>query len=113
MPIQFILIILIILIILRLAYKLKTKEINLGQFFSWLFIWLVAISIIWYPQITTYLATRVGIGRGVDLVVYISIIVIFYLMFRLLLKIEKIEKQITKIVRSDSLKNVIDHENKQ
>ncbi|MEK7072456.1 MAG: DUF2304 domain-containing protein, partial [Patescibacteria group bacterium] len=81
--------------------------------FSWLVIWLVAILIIWYPQTTTYLAARVGIGRGVDLVIYISIIVIFYLMFRLLLKIEQIEKQITKIVRYDSLKNIISDEDKK
>lgn len=113
MLIQFILIIVIIFIVLRLIYKLKAKEINLSQFFSWLVIWLSAICIIWYPQITTYLAARVGIGRGVDLVIYVSIIVIFYFMFRLLLKIEQIEKQITKIVRHDSLKDIISHEDKK
>lgn len=113
MLIQIILIAVIILIVFRLIYKLKIKEINLNQFFSWLVIWLTAILIIWYPQTTTYLATRVGIGRGVDLVIYISIIVIFYLMFRLLLKIEQIEKQITKIVRYDSLKNIISNGDKK
>lgn len=113
MLIQIILIIAIILIVFRLIYKLKIKEINLSQFFSWLVIWLIAISIIWYPQITTYLAAKVGIGRGVDLVIYVSIIVIFYLMFRLLLKVEQIEKQITKIVRYESLKNIISDENKK
>jgi len=113
MLIQFILIIVIILIVLRLIYKLKIKDIGIGQFFSWLLVWLIAIFIIWYPGFTTYLATRVGIGRGVDLVIYVSIIVIFYLMFKLLLKIEKIEKQITKIVRYDSLKNIISNEDKK
>ena len=113
MLIQFILIAVIILIVLRLIYKLKIKDINLSQFFWWLIVWLIAILIIWYPQITTYLAARVGIGRGVDLVIYVSIIVIFYLMFRLLLKVEKIEKQITEIIRFDSLKNIIKDEDKK
>jgi len=105
MPIQFILVVLIILAVLRLLYQLRNKNISLGQFLTWLFIWLIAIIIIGQPKITTYLASLVGIGRGVDLVIYISVIVIFYLMFKLLLRIEKIEKDITKIVRSEALKN--------
>ena len=105
MIIQFILIAIIVLIILRLIYQLKNKSINFGPFFGWLIVWVLAIIVIWYPAITTYLATRVGVGRGVDLVIYISVIIIFYLMFRLLIKIGKIEKEITKIVREDALKN--------
>ncbi|MDO8669179.1 MAG: DUF2304 family protein [Candidatus Buchananbacteria bacterium] len=110
MPIQFILVIIIILAVLRLLYQLKNKNIGLSQFFMWLVIWLIAIVIIWQPKITTYLAALVGIGRGVDLAIYISIIVIFYLMFRLLIRIEKIEKDITKIVRSEALKNNKEHD---
>jgi small membrane protein len=110
MLIQFILVAVIVLIVLRLIYQLKNKAIGLWQFFSWLVIWILAIAVIWYPSITTYIATRVGVGRGVDLVTYVSIIVIFYLMFRLLLKIEKIEKKMTKLVRKDALKNVSQNE---
>ena len=105
MPIQIILLILIILAVLRLLYQLKNKNISFGQFLTWLLIWLIAIIIIGQPKITTYLAFLVGIGRGVDLVIYVSVIVIFYLMFKLLLRIEKIEKDITKIVRTEALKN--------
>src|SRR3989344_9209015 len=105
MLIQIILIVAIILIILRLIYKLRGRDIGLGQFSIWLIIWLMAILVIWYPKITSYLATKVGIGRGVDLVIYIFIIVVFYLMFRLLLRIEKIERHITGLVREMALKN--------
>ena len=112
MLIQIILIALIALIIIRLAYKLKIKEVNLKQFFSWLFLWLVAVLVIWQPQLTVVLANRVGIGRGVDLVIYVAIIIIFYLMFRLLLRIEQVEKNITKIVRADALKNISDDDKK-
>lgn len=112
MLIQIILIAAIILIILRLIYKLKIKEINPQQFFSWLFLWLVAILAIGQPKLTVVLANQVGIGRGVDLVIYVAIIVIFYLMFRLLLRLEQIEKNITKIVRDDALKNISADEQK-
>lgn len=112
MLIQFILIVIIAVIILRLIYQLKNKDIGLSQFLSWLFIWLLALIIIWYPQVTTFLAIQVGIGRGVDLAVYVSIILVFYLIFRLWLKIGQIEKQITQIVRAEALKNIIDDEEK-
>jgi len=112
MLIQLILIFIIVVIILRLIFKLKIKEVNPKQFFSWLFLWLVAILVIWQPQLTVVLANRVGIGRGVDLVIYVAIIVIFYLMFRLLLRIEQVEKNITKIVRADALKNISDDDKK-
>lgn len=103
MLIQFILIAVIALIVLRLIFRLRNKDIGVSQFFGWLVIWLVAILVIWYPELTTYAATRVGIGRGVDLVTYVAIIVIFYLMFRLLLRVEKIEKEITSVVRQDAI----------
>ena len=106
MFIQPIFIFIIAVIILRLIFKLKAKEVSPKQFLGWLFLWLLAILAIWQPKLTVVLANRVGIGRGVDLVIYVSMIVIFYLMFRLLLRIEQLEKNITKIVRDDALKNI-------
>jgi hypothetical protein len=105
LPLQVILIASIVLMVLRLLYQLKKKNINLGQFLIWLIIWLSAIVVIWYPQVTTYLADILGVGRGVDLVIYVSVVAVFYLMFRLLVRIEKIERDITKIVRSDAIEN--------
>ncbi len=103
--IQPILIVVIVLIILRLIFKLKNKEIGFGVFSSWLIIWLAAIVVIWWPDITSFLAIKVGVTRGVDLVVYVSVILVFYLLFRLLLRIEKIESNITKIIREIALKD--------
>jgi hypothetical protein len=112
MIIQYILIIAIVLIVLRLIYQLKNKNISFTQFWGWLAIWAIAILIIGNPQITTYIAAKVGIGRGVDLVVYVSIIILFYAVFRLLLRLEKLEKQLTQTVRQDALKNVFKDEAK-
>lgn len=103
MLIQIILVLVVAVIILRLIFQLRHKAISLAEFFGWFLIWLVAIVIVLYPQITSFLAIKVGVGRGVDLVVYVSLILIFYLLFRLLIRIEKTEKEITKIVRRDAL----------
>jgi small membrane protein len=99
MPIQIILIIIIAVIIARLVYKWSKKELSRSQFILWLIIWLAAIIVIWLPNLTAYLAAKVGVGRGVDLVVYAAIIVAYYWLFRMLLRIEKIEKDITRLVQ--------------
>ncbi len=103
--IQVILIPIIGLFCLRLLYQVYKKQINFSQFITWLAVGLTAIVVIAYPKITSYLADRVGIGRGVDLVIYVSILVIFYLLYRLLMRIEKMEKNITNLVRQDALKD--------
>lgn len=105
MLIQIILLIIIAIIVLRLIAKKKSKELNGKQFSGWLLIWLLAAIVVIWPDLTVRLANLVGIGRGADLVVYSALIFLFYFIFRLLLRIEKMEKNLTKIVREEALKD--------
>jgi small membrane protein len=99
MPIQFILVVVIIVIVARLIYRLKNKDINRVAFLGWLVIWLLAAGVVIFPELSSYLANRVGVTRGADLVLYIAVIVLFYLVFRLLMRIERLEKSITKLIQ--------------
>lgn len=65
--------------------------------------WVLAIVAVLWPDSTTILANRFGIGRGTDFVLYISVAVIFYLIFKLHIKIESLNRDVTKIVRKESL----------
>ena len=105
MLIQFILILIILVIIWRLALRLKAKEISTKQFGGWLLIWLVALVAVIWPDLTVWIANLVGVGRGSDLVIYLSVIFIIYFLFRLLLRIEKIDKNLTKLVREEAIKD--------
>ena len=87
----------------RAALRLKDKSINNVQFMFWGLIWAAVIIIAFVPNITTSISKIFGIGRGMDLVVYIGIALLFYLMFRLYVKIDKIEGEITKVVRKTAL----------
>lgn len=103
MLIQIILVVLIASIIIRLLAKLKAQEISGRQFFGWLVIWLLAIVVVIWPDLTVRIANAVGVGRGVDLVVYVSVIFLFYSSFRLLLRIEKLEKNLTEVIRHKAI----------
>ncbi|MFA5047537.1 MAG: DUF2304 domain-containing protein [Patescibacteria group bacterium] len=104
MLIKIILLIIVAIIVLRLIFRFKGKDLDVLAFISWLAIWVLAAVIVVFPELTSFIASRVGIGRGADLVVYLSIIFIFYLLFRLLLRLERIEKNITQITSHLALK---------
>lgn len=82
----------------KIAGELKNKEA-----LFWVLFWVLAdVAVIW-PDLTTHLANALGIGRGTDFIVYISLALIFYLLFLLHIKIEGINRDVTKVVRRDTL----------
>lgn len=105
MLIQFIIILFSLFAISRLRSKLKTKEIDIKEFYFWLIVWaVVIIATVWFRK-TDIIAKFFGVEKGADLAVYVSILFLFYLFFKLIVKIKKIERDITKIVREIAIKN--------
>lgn len=86
---------------------LRTREgsIGWGMFLFWALVWLLALVAVVRPEVTTRLANRLGVGRGVDAAVYISIVLLFYLNFRTNVMIENLRHEITKLTRAIALKN--------
>jgi len=103
LPLQIIVSIFVVLMVFRLAKKFKQNYLKISEFTSWLLIWLIVLVVFWLPQTTSYIASIFGIGRGADLAIYVSALILFYLVFKLYLKIDKQQREITKIVRHLSL----------
>lgn len=102
---QGILVLVILIFVLRLTKRFKKSEISLGSFIAWLALWLIAGFIILWPETTNYVARFLGVGRGVDVIVYLALLMLFYLSFYLIVKNRLLEREIGKIVRELSLKN--------
>jgi len=101
--IQILLVIFIIFAIAKVALRYKDKIISLQEFLLWTVFWFMVGFVVLLPETTSLVANLVGVGRGVDLVIYISVLILFYLAFRILVRLDKIEKDITKIVRNVAL----------
>ncbi len=86
----------------------KRQEGLLGPKGSWFWFlfWLVAGVAVWWPDSTVILANALGIGRGSDLVLYVAMIVLFYLVFKLHIKLESVGRDITKVVRDKAIKDI-------
>ena len=103
LPLQIIVSLFVLLIVFRLTKKYKDSSLKVSEFTGWLVIWTIVLIVFWLPQTTSYLATLLGIGRGVVLAIYVAVLILFYLIFRIYLKYDKQQKEITKIVRHLSL----------
>jgi len=96
---QIILLAFLVFALSRVLLRIKSKEITIREFIFWALIWTIAILVLLFPEIIIELSDYVGIGRGVDVIIYGSIALLFYLLFRLYVKLENIENSITKLVR--------------
>lgn len=104
MLIQILLSIFILFAIIRLITRFKKINSKISEFLMWLCFWVIAVVAVWVPNFLTHVANLVGIGRGADLVLYVSVVLVFYLFFKIYIRLEKIERNITKVVRKEALK---------
>jgi hypothetical protein len=64
-----------------------------------------AILVVVFPNVTTRIANRFGVGRGVDAVLYVSLIILFYLVFRTNVALENLKQEMTELVRKVAIEN--------
>lgn len=101
---QILLSIIIIFILIRTIIAFRKKSLTTGFTLVWFCFWLFGLFLIYDQQFVINIAHKLGISRGVDLVIYLSLIFIFYMVYKLLVKIEELERSLTEIVRNIALK---------
>jgi hypothetical protein len=87
----------------RAYLRFKDNKLTKNEFIFWVLIWFVVIAISLAPNILGLFSNILGIGRGMDLIIVISIVVLFYLIFRLYVQLEGVKKEITTLVRRVAL----------
>lgn len=101
---QIIALIIIAFILSRLLFLKTKKRIGANEFVFWLIFWILAalfiIAIRWIDKLVAGIGFS---GTGIEVLIYVAVVVLFYLNFRLRLKLEKTEKNVTKIVRKIAL----------
>jgi len=98
-PIQIIVVLFALFAFSRALLRFKDRKISGKEFIAWTILWAAAIVVILLPGTTFFFANILGITRGADFVVYVSIILLFYLVFKLYVKIDSVERNVTNLVR--------------
>ena len=103
--VQIFLLVFLLFALSRVVLRFRDRHIKKEEFGFWSILFVSAIAVVAFPNETTSFAKLVGIGRGVDLIVYASIVTLFYLVFRIYVFMEDIRHEITELVRKIALEN--------
>lgn len=97
---QLIALVLIALFVWRLAEQKKKNKIKQNEFIFWLSFWLLgALAIIFIRQIDRIVISLGFSGAGINFLLYLTVMVLFYLVFKLRLAIAKLDANLTEIAR--------------
>ena len=88
----------------RAVLRFKDRAMTSREFLLWSVVWIAVIVVAALPSTAAFVSGLFGVQRAVDLIVYVSIIVMFYLLFRLYVKAEKMEHAITTLTREAAIK---------
>lgn len=102
---QIFLIVFLLFALSRVTLQYKSGNLSVFSFLFWSFLFATAVYLTTFPNQASKLAQLLGIGRGVDAVIYISITALFYLVFRLYVYLENVRQEITDLVRKLALEN--------
>ncbi len=103
MIIQFLLSLSIVGALVMTWRRERQQAIRVREAVAWSVIWIGALVVTWWPGVASNVANFVGIGRGADLIVYITIVLLLVLVFQLHVAHVRLERQLTEIVRRESL----------
>lgn len=99
MLIKIILLGFIVFVVGRVIGRWRTGDVGGAEVTLWLLFWAAVASVVIWPQVTDPVAQYMGVARGADLLVYVSVLVLFFLVFRLLATTHRLDRQLTTLTR--------------
>jgi hypothetical protein len=101
---QFIALVVVVFFITRLYIEKRKKQISLSEFLFWFIFWLLAGAAISLVKEIDHLAAYFGFSSsGIMIILYVGFLILVYIVFRLRIKIEKIERDISELNRNIAL----------
>ncbi len=101
--IQIFLILFVLFAVYKTGVRLRKKEMTASQFIFWCVVWAAIAAAALFPEWTTVVANRFGVGRGTDFLLYLSVALLLYTSFKLTVRVQKLDRDLTKVVRRDAL----------
>lgn len=94
------------LVITKSYADLKRGRENIVMFLFWTAAWLVILGIAIYPNIINILIAKFGGQRtGMGTIFGLALTFLFFIMYRIYIKTDRVEKTLSKLVSDLSIKN--------
>ena len=62
-----------------------------------------------FPEISTYFAAFLGVGRGVDLIFYLFMVITITILFRYFILLRQMEDKLTQLARNQAIAQAQNH----
>ena len=101
---QIIALLLIAFFIFRLFRQKQADLITISEFYLWLVFWLLSGgAILFIKQIDRLVAYLGFSGSGINVLLYLAVLALFYLVFRLRLSLAKLDRDLSELNRQLTL----------
>jgi hypothetical protein len=86
---------------------MKEHQLTMSQTLFWAIVWIGVLAIVWVPSTAEAVSQGLGLNirQPIDTIVYISILALFYLMYRMHVKQEQAEQHLTQLVRKLAIRD--------
>lgn len=81
----------------RAMLRFHDRAIGYGAFLFWSIVWATVLIIVFNPSIADQTALLLRLQRGADAMFFFSTILLFYLTFRIYVKLDSIDRSLTKL----------------
>lgn len=85
--------------IARTNKQYREEKVSVYWFVVWSLLWIGVIFVAISPQTTDLIAAKVGVEKGADLLVYTAVVILAYAVYRILVRVERQNKELTELVR--------------
>ncbi|PCJ56084.1 MAG: hypothetical protein COA79_19885 [Planctomycetota bacterium] len=92
-----------ILLIFHAISRYSRSEQTFKELLVWTFVWSSMALVAIYPELFVSFAEKAGFRNGVFGIVFFCIILVFFIVFKLLLFIERLERKLADVVRHIAL----------
>lgn len=92
----------------RLIGRWRQGEMTTRRFAAWAVVWLAALLLGMLPELSTHITGLLGVGRGADLFFFFSILFLVYLLFGMHIRMERMQCELTALVRELALRELPD-----
>ncbi len=89
-------------VFIGLYFIIRLKKRLLDLFLLFILVATAVVFIIW-PDLTNSIARRLKVGRGADLIFYISILIFWFVVLKLYARMRRMEQALTDMARKQAL----------
>jgi small membrane protein len=81
----------------RAVLRFHDRSISYGAFLFWSIIWGAVLFLSFNPSLADTFALKLGVAKGTDIAFFLSNIALFYLVFRLYIRLDDMDKKLTEL----------------